>query len=195
MIRFIDIVLSFIILFLLSPVFVVIYFLIIIQSKGGGFYIQKRVGRYGKDFNLYKFRSMYLDADKKGLLTIGSNDPRVTKIGLFIRRFKIDELPQFINVIKGDMSIVGPRPEVKKYVDLYSKEQMKVLSVRPGITDYASIQYADENSILAKSTDSEKDYIEYIMPDKILLNMKFIENKNFIEYFKIIIKTFLKLIS
>jgi len=195
MIRFFDVVLSLIILFLLSPVFAVIYLIIIIESKGGGFYVQERVGMCGKDFNLYKFRSMYMDSEKKGLLTIGSNDPRVTKIGLFIRRFKIDELPQFINVIKGDMSIVGPRPEVRKYVDLYSKEQMKVLSVRPGITDYASIEYADENSILAKSTDSQKDYIDYIMPDKILLNMKFIENQNFIEYFKIIIKTFRKLIS
>ena len=139
MTRFFDIFFSFIGLILLSPLFVIVWLIIILTSRGGGFYKQIRVGKKGIDFSLYKFRSMRKDADKGSLITVGGRDPRITKIGYFIRKFKIDELPQLFNVLKGDMSLVGPRPEVRKYVDLYTNEQKQVLSVRPGITDYASI--------------------------------------------------------
>lgn len=194
MTRFFDIVFSFCGIILLSPLFIIIYFLIIIESKGGGFYLQKRVGIHGKDFDLYKFRSMAKGSDKKGLITIGGNDSRITKMGLFIRKYKIDELPQLFNVFAGDMSLVGPRPEVRKYVDLYNKEQLEVLKVRPGITDYASIEFANENEILGSVSNPEKVYIEEIMPAKIQLNMKYIKNSDLSEYFKIIFLTFSKII-
>ena len=145
MIRFFDVVFSFIGIALLSPLFVVLYIAICLESKGGGIYSQTRVGKEGRDFKLFKFRSMRIGSDKKGLITVGGRDPRVTRTGFFIRKYKLDELPQLFNVLIGDMSIVGPRPEVRKYVDLYTDEQRKVLSVRPGITDYASIEYVDEN--------------------------------------------------
>jgi lipopolysaccharide/colanic/teichoic acid biosynthesis glycosyltransferase len=195
MTRFFDIVFSFFGILLLSPVFIIIYFSIIIESKGGGFYMQNRVGTKGKDFRLYKFRSMATGSDKKGLITIGGNDSRITKTGFFIRKYKIDELPQLFNVFVGDMSLVGPRPEVRKYVDLYTKEQKEVLSVKPGITDYASIEYANENEILGSVSDPENVYIQEIMPAKIQLNMKYIQNKGLSEYFKIIFLTFLKIIK
>lgn len=195
MTRFFDIVFSFFGIIMLSPIFLIIYFLIIIESKGGGFYLQKRVGIQGKDFELYKFRSMANGSDKKGLITIGGNDSRITKMGLFIRKYKIDELPQLFNVFTGDMSLVGPRPEVRKYVDLYNKEQLEVLNVRPGITDYASIEFANENEILGSVLDPEKVYIEEIMPAKIQLNMKYIKNNDLSEYFKIIFLTFSKIIK
>ena len=136
---------------------------------------------------------MRVGADKKGLITVGGRDPRITYSGYFIRKYKIDELPQLLNVLKGDMSIVGPRPEVRKYVDLYTDEQRLVLSIKPGITDYASIEYIDENEILGKSSDPEKTYIEDIMPEKIKYNMKYINNKTLFEYFKIIFLTGLKI--
>lgn len=160
------------------------------ESRGSGFYRQLRVGRYGKDFYVYKFRSMRVGADKQGLITVGGRDPRITRIGYFIRKYKLDELPQLFNVLKGDMSLVGPRPEVRKYVDLYTEEQRKVLSVRPGITDYASIEYVDENTILGQADDADKAYVELIMPDKIRYNMKYINNRSLKEYFKIIFLTF-----
>jgi lipopolysaccharide/colanic/teichoic acid biosynthesis glycosyltransferase len=195
MTRFFDIVFSFFGILLLSPVFIIIYFSIIFESKGGGFYMQNRVGKQGKDFNLYKFRSMSIGSDKKGLITIGGNDSRITKMGLFIRKYKIDELPQLFNVFVGDMSLVGPRPEVRKYVDLYNAEQLEVLRVRPGITDYASIEYANENEILGSVLNPEKVYIEEIMPAKIRFNMKYIKNKGLGEYFKIIFLTFSKILQ
>ena len=195
MARFFDMLFSFFGILLLSPLFLIVYFLIIMESKGGGFYMQNRVGLNGTDFKLYKFRSMAIDSDKKGLITIGGNDSRVTKMGIFIRKYKIDELPQLFNVFIGDMSLVGPRPEVRKYVDLYNIEQLKVLSVNPGITDYASIEYADENEILGYVLDPEKVYIQEIMPAKIKLNMKYIQNKSLWEYFKIIFLTFCKIIK
>jgi lipopolysaccharide/colanic/teichoic acid biosynthesis glycosyltransferase len=132
---------------------------------------------------------MVTDADKKGLITVGGRDPRVTQSGYFIRKYKLDELPQLINVLKGDMSIVGPRPEVRKYVDLYDSYQRKVLTVKPGITDYASIEYIDENEILGKAEDPEKVYIEQIIPEKIRYNKKYINNRSLKEYFKIIFLT------
>ena len=133
---------------------------------------------------------MRVGADKQGLITVGGRDPRITRIGYFIRKYKLDELPQLFNVLKGDMSLVGPRPEVRKYVDLYTEEQRKVLSVRPGITDYASIEYVDENTILGQADDADKAYVELIMPDKIRYNMKYINNCSLKEYFKIIFLTF-----
>jgi lipopolysaccharide/colanic/teichoic acid biosynthesis glycosyltransferase len=186
MIRLFDILFSFFGIIFLFPLFVIIYLLIIIESRGGGFFVQNRIGKDGINFKLFKFRSMSIGSDKKGLITVGENDPRMTKMGLFIRTFKLDELPQLLNVLCGDMSLVGPRPEVSKYVKLYSHEQKKVLSIRPGITDYASIEYVNENEILGAAQNPEKVYIEEIMPHKIQLNMKYIENQNIKEYFHII---------
>lgn len=194
MIRFFDFILSLVGLVVLAPILVVLAIWIKIDSKGPVFYKQVRVGQNGIDFGLFKFRSMVVDADKKGLITVGGRDPRITRSGYFIRKYKLDELPQLINVLVGDMSLVGPRPEVRKYVDLYTDEQQKVLSVKPGITDYASIEYMDENEILGKSSDPEKTYIEEIMPEKIKYNMKYIQNKNVSEYFKIIFLTLLKIV-
>ena len=193
-IRFFDFILSLVGLVVLAPIFIVLAIWIKSDSKGPVFYKQVRVGRNGIDFGLFKFRSMVVDADKKGLITVGGRDPRITRSGYFIRKYKLDELPQLINVLVGDMSLVGPRPEVRKYVDLYTDEQQKVLSVKPGITDYASIEYMDENEILGKSNDPEKTYIEEIMPEKIKYNMKYINNKNLFEYFKIIFLTVLKIV-
>lgn len=193
-IRFFDFVLSLVGLVILAPIFIVLAVWIKIDSVGPVFYKQIRVGQNGKDFGLFKFRSMVVDADKKGLITVGGKDPRITRSGYFIRKYKLDELPQLINVLVGDMSLVGPRPEVRKYVELYDDEQNTVLSVKPGITDYASIEYMDENEILGKSTDPEKTYIEEIMPEKIKYNMKYIKNRSLIEYFKIIFLTVLKII-
>ena len=194
MTRLFDILFAGIGLIVLSPLLAVLYLLVCIESPGGGFYRQKRVDKNGKDFWLYKFRSMRKGADKKGLITVGGHDSRITHTGYFIRKYKLDELPQLFNVLRGDMSLVGPRPEVRKYVDMYTSEQRKVLSVRPGITDYASIEYADENVILGQSANPDKTYIEQIMPDKIRLNMKYIANHSIGEYFKIIFLTFKKII-
>lgn len=190
MIRLIDFIASLFGLILLLPIFLLIAFWIKLDDRRGTvFYKQTRVGRNGIDFGLYKFRSMYADSDRQGLITVGGRDPRITRSGFYIRKYKLDELPQLINVLKGDMSMVGPRPEVRKYVDLYTDEQRRVLTVRPGITDYASIEYLDENELLAKSSDPDKTYIEEIMPAKIELNMKFINNPSLSEYLKIIFKT------
>lgn len=189
MIRFFDFIFSFCGIILLSPVFLILYIAICLESKGGGFYKQLRVGRDGNDFYVYKFRSMRIGADKQGLITVGGRDPRITHIGYFIRKYKLDELPQLFNVLKGDMSLVGPRPEVRKYVDLYTDEQRRVLSVCPGITDYASIEYVDENTILGQADDADKAYIEQILPDKIRYNMKYINHRSVKEYFKIIFLT------
>lgn len=193
MIRILDIVFSFFGLLLLAPLFIIVWTIIVLTSRGGGFYCQQRVGLNNIDFKLIKFRSMRVGADKGSLITVGGRDSRITKIGYFIRKFKIDELPQLFNVMKGDMSLVGPRPEVRKYVDLYTDEQRAVLSVRPGITDYASIEYVDENELLGKAENPDDVYINQIMPDKIKLNMKYIENKSVKEYFKIIFLTIEKI--
>ncbi|MDQ2863886.1 MAG: sugar transferase [Bacteroidota bacterium] len=195
MIRFFDILFSLVGIIVLSPVLMIIYFLVIIETKGGGFYIQKRVGRGGKIFKLYKFRSMSVGADKKGLITVGGSDPRMTRMGIFIRRFKLDELPQLFNVLNGTMSLVGPRPEVQKYVELYTPAQYEVLSVKPGITDYASIEYVNENIVLGKADNPEKIYIDEILPAKIQLNMKYIQNRSLKEYFFIIFLTLWSIIK
>ena len=176
-------------LVVLSPVFLVVSLCIVADSRGGVFYRQTRVGKDERDFRLYKFRSMRSGSDKKGLITVGTKDARVTRVGYFLRKYKLDELPQLLNVLKGEMSLVGPRPEVRKYVDMYTAEQRKVLSVVPGITDYASIEYVDENRILGEAADPDRAYVEKIMPDKIRYNMKYIEHRTVGEYFKIIFLT------
>lgn len=194
MIRFFDIIFSGIGLILLSPLFLILYVLIRCESKGGGFYSQERIGKDGVPFKLLKFRSMRKDADKAGLITVGGHDARITRMGYFIRKYKLDELPQLWNVFVGDMSLVGPRPEVEKYTRLYTEEQRRVLSVRPGITDWASIEYVDENVILGKADDPDKVYVEQIMPDKIKYNMKYINHQSVGEYFKIIFYTLFRIV-
>ena len=176
-------------LVVLSPLFLILYVLIRLTSKGPGFFIQERIGLGGKPFGLYKFRSMRTDSESEGLITIGEHDSRITRIGHFIRKYKLDELPQLLNVLKGDMSMVGPRPEVRKYVELYTDEQRKVLDVKPGITDYASIEYVNENELLGDAEDPDRVYVEQVMPNKLKLNMKYIQNKSLTEYFKIIFLT------
>ena len=194
MIRFCDIVFSVFGLLLLSPLFAIVALWIVIDNAGPVFYRQQRVGRDNKDFYLLKFRSMRTNADKESLITIGDRDPRVTRAGYYLRKYKLDELPQLWNVLIGDMSLVGPRPEVRKYVDLYTDEQRQVLSVRPGITDYASIEYIDESRLLAQSENPDKTYIETIMPAKIALNMRYINHQTIGEYFKILFMTITKII-
>lgn len=192
--RFIDIIASGLGLLVLSPIFLILAVWIKLDSRGPVFYRQVRVGKNNKDFRIYKFRSMQVGADKGSLITIGGRDPRVTVSGYYIRKYKLDELAQLINVFNGDMSLVGPRPEVRRYVDFYNEEQKKVLAVRPGITDYASIEYMDENVLLERSDNPDKTYIEEIMPEKIRLNMRYINNPTLIEYFKIIFLTIFKIV-
>lgn len=187
--RLFDVVCSFFGLLVLSPLFVFLSLWVGLGSKGGVFYKQKRVGRFNKDFTLYKFRSMRVGSDKKGLLTIGGKDSRVTKAGFFIRKYKLDELPQLLNVLKGDMSFVGPRPEVRKYVDMYTERQLKVLDVRPGITDLASIKYRNENDLLATADNPEQYYIDVVMQDKLALNLQYIETRSFFGDIKLIFRT------
>ena len=190
LIRLCDLLFSFFGLLILSPLFLVVALWIMIDDFGPVFYRQQRVGKDGKDFYLLKFRSMRIGAEKMGQITVGERDTRVTRAGYSIRRFKLDELPQLWNVFIGNMSLVGPRPEVRKYVDLYTPEQQRVLSVRPGITDYASIEYIDENRLLAQSSDPDKTYVEEIIPAKIALNMRYINHQTLGEYLKIIFLTF-----
>lgn len=187
--RLFDITASFFGIIILSPLLIFIGLWVGLSSKGGVFYKQIRVGKNNKDFKLYKFRSMRVNSDKQGLLTVGSKDSRITKAGYFIRKYKIDELPQLFNVLKGDMSFVGPRPEVRRYVDLYSKEQMQVLEVAPGITDPASIKYRNENDILSSQSNPEEYYIQHIMPDKLKINIDYINTQTFIKDIKIIFQT------
>jgi lipopolysaccharide/colanic/teichoic acid biosynthesis glycosyltransferase len=194
MIRILDVLFSLLGVILLFPFFFIIAILVKFTSSGPVLYMQSRVGVDGVEFSVYKFRSMRLNSDKLGLITVGGRDPRVTRIGYCLRKYKLDELPQLINVFIGDMSLVGPRPEVKKYVDMYTSEQKKVLSIRPGITDWASIHYREENVILGESLDSEKDYIEKVMPDKLKLNLIYIHNYGVVEYFKIIFCTLWNLV-
>lgn len=187
--RFFDLILSFIGLLIIVPILFLITILIKISSSGPVFYKQVRVGKNNKDFKIFKFRTMHLNADKKGLLTVGGRDPRVTSIGYYLRKFKLDELPQLINVFKGDMSFVGPRPEVRQFVNLYSEIQKKVLNVKPGITDLASIEFRNENEILSKEEDPNQYYIDYIMPKKLEINLKYINQRNLLKDFVVIIKT------
>jgi len=190
--RIFDLLFSIIVLLLFFPIGVLIALCIISDSKGGVFYKQERVGKDGTLFYLLKFRSMYVNSALKGTLTVGE-DSRITRVGSLIRKLKLDEFPQFLNVVLGDMSIVGPRPEVPEFVALYSEEQRKVLSVQPGITDEASLAYFEENKLLAASNDPQKTYIEEIMPAKITINLAYLENRTLLADFSVIGKTFLRI--
>lgn len=177
---------------ILSPILIIVSIAIKLDSQGNIMFLQKRVGKDGKEFNIYKFRTMVTNAEKLGKQITVGKDNRITKVGAFLRKYKIDELPQLFNVLKGDMSLVGPRPEVPKYVALYNEEQRKVLSVRPGITDLASLKYSDENDILGKVENPEEYYINVIMKDKLSLNLQYIEKSNLFFDISLVIKTILK---
>ena len=182
-------------LLVLSPIFIIVAIWIKLDSPGPVFYRQIRVGRHNKDFRIFKFRSMRVGSDKGSLVTIGGRDPRVTRSGYFIRKFKIDELPQLINVFTGDMSLVGPRPEVRHYVNYWTPEQMRVLDVRPGITDPASIRFRNENELLEKAQDPERYYIDVIMQEKIKLYLEYVEKYSFWYDIKLIFQTFKVIIT
>lgn len=186
MIRLFDLFFSFIGVLIASPFLLFIAIAIKLTSRGPVIFSQKRVGKNNNDFNVFKFRTMIINSDKKSLITIGGRDSRITKIGFFLRKYKLDELPQLVNVLVGQMSLVGPRPEVRKYVNLYSESQLKVLNIRPGITDWASIMFRNENDLLEKSSDPELYYINSIVPEKILLNQRYVAKYNVAEYFKIL---------
>ena len=188
--RLFDIIASGLGLIVLSPLFLVLAIWIKLDSKGPVFYRQVRVGRNNQDFRIFKFRSMRVGSDNGSLVTIGGHDPRITRSGYFIRKFKFDELPQLINVFMGDMSLVGPRPEVRHYVDYWTPEQMHVLDVRPGITDPASIKFRNENELMEKAEDPEKYYIEVIMQEKIKLYLEYVEKHSFFYDLGLIFKTF-----
>lgn len=192
--RLFDIVVGTLILLVFLPFGIVFSILILAESRGGIFYRQKRVGQFGRDFGLFKFRTMRPDSDKLGQLTVGMRDPRITRIGYFLRKYKIDEFPQFLNVIRGEMSIVGPRPEVREYVDLYTPEQLEVLRVKPGITDYASLEYFAENKLLGESADPRGTYIREIMPAKLALNQKYLARPTVGHDLRIMWLTFLKMV-
>lgn len=192
--RLFDIIASGLGLICLSPLFAVLAVWIKCDSKGPVFYRQVRVGRNNRDFRIYKFRSMRPDSDKLGLITVGGRDPRVTRSGYYIRKYKFDEFPQLINVFIGDMSLVGPRPEVRKYVDMYTPEQMGVLSVRPGITSLASIRYRNENDILAAADDPDRCYIEQVMPDKLAIDLEYVDRATLWNDIKLIFSTFREII-
>lgn len=181
-------------LLVLSPLFLIIGLAIALDSKGGIFYLQTRIGKNEQAFQIFKFRTMRLHSDKGSLITIGGRDPRITKVGYFLRKYKLDELPQLMNVVNNTMSFVGPRPEVLKYVKIYNENQKKVLTVKPGITDYASLKYKDENELLGKAEHPEKLYTDEIMPEKLKLNLKYIESQSFLTDLKIIFKTVSKIL-
>lgn len=193
--RTLDILLALIAFLILIPLFILLAIAIVVDSKGGIFYSQIRVGKNNRDFNILKFRTMHIDADRESLISAGSKDKRVTQAGQFLRKYKLDELPQLLNILAGHMSIVGPRPEVRKYVDLYTEQQLKVLSVRPGLTDYASLEYYQEGEMLANHPDPEKLYVEKIMPAKLELNLKYIQEKSLKTDMKIISRTIGKILK
>jgi len=187
--RLFDILFSTVLIIVLLPLGIVVSIWIILDDFGSPFFVQQRVGLNGRNFGLLKFRSMRKNAESKGQLTVGMKDNRITRSGYFIRKYKIDELPQLVNVFVGEMSVVGPRPEVPKYVLLYNEEQQNVLSIKPGITDFASIEYVRENELLSQSPNPEKTYIEEIMPAKLALNLKYVREQSFLTDMKIILQT------
>jgi lipopolysaccharide/colanic/teichoic acid biosynthesis glycosyltransferase len=191
--RLFDIIFSGIVLLFFLPLGLMIALSIVLESRGGIFFKQERIGRNGVPFGLLKFRSMHTNSELGGKITVGSRDARITKVGYYLRKFKLDEFPQFINVLKGEMSIVGPRPEVKDFVDLYTEEQRLILRVRPGITDEASLAYFHENELLAKSENPQHTYIHEVMPAKLKLNLKYISNPTLCQDLVIIWKTFAKI--
>lgn len=179
----------------LSPLFAVLAVWIKCDSPGPVFYRQVRVGRGNKDFRIFKFRSMRVGSDKKGLITVGGHDPRVTRSGYYIRKYKLDEFPQLINVFIGDMSLVGPRPEVRKYVDMYTPEQLRVLDVRPGITSLASLRYRNENELLAQAEDPDRCYVEKVMPDKLAIDLEYVPKANLLTDIQLIFATIASIIK
>jgi lipopolysaccharide/colanic/teichoic acid biosynthesis glycosyltransferase len=187
--RLFDILFSIVMLLLLSPLLLSMVVIVALDSPGGVFFGQIRVGKSGRHFRLWKFRTMKVNAESSGQLTVGSRDNRITRAGFYLRKYKIDELPQLWNVLTGDMSIVGPRPEVPRYVAMYNEEQKKVLSILPGITDYASLLYFTENDLLAASSNPEETYIREIMPAKLELNLKYIREMSFLGDMKIVLLT------
>jgi lipopolysaccharide/colanic/teichoic acid biosynthesis glycosyltransferase len=187
--RFFDVLFSGVLIIVLLPLGIIVSIWIVLDDFGSPFFIQQRVGLNGRNFGLLKFRSMRKNSESKGQLTVGMKDDRITRSGYFIRKYKIDELPQLVNVFLGEMSVVGPRPEVPKYVLLYNEEQQNVLSIKPGITDFASIEYVRENELLSASSDPEKTYIEEIMPAKLQLNLKYLREQSFLTDMKIILQT------
>ncbi len=193
--RAFDIVFSALGLILLAPILLLIAILIKLDSKGPVLFIQGRVGKNNKDFNIYKFRTMRIQSEKGGLLTLGNNDSRITKIGYFLRRYKIDEFPQLINILKGDMSFVGPRPELRYYVNFYNEDDMKIFQVRPGITGLASLKYRNEVELLKAAKDPETFFIETIIPDKLKFNKEYIRRRNFFFDLKLIALTIVKVIT
>ena len=193
--RLFDILASSLGLLLLGPLFLCLGIAVKVDSSGPVFYRQIRIGRNQRPFSLLKFRSMAIGSDAKGLLTVGGRDIRITRVGYFIRKYKLDELPQLLNVLKGDMSLVGPRPEVARYVAMYSADQLRVLSVRPGITDYASLKYFSENDMLAASENPEKTYIEEIMPAKLKINLDYVDNRSIFTDIKIVLLTLAKIFN
>lgn len=193
--RSFDLFVSTVVLFLLAPLFLIIAILIKKDSRGPVFYRGERVGRYGKMFRIFKFRTMVSNAEKLGGSSTADDDPRITQIGKMLRKYKIDELPQLFNVFLGQMSLVGPRPEVKKFVDMYTSRERAILSVRPGITDWASIWNSDEGAILAGAEDPDKAYMELIRPEKIRLQLKYVENASFVTDLKILLQTVAKLLK
>ncbi len=192
--RIFDTILSLVGLILLSPFMIIIAILIKIDSKGPVFFKQVRVTKNGREFKIFKYRTMRVGSDKYSQITVGK-DNRITKIGAFLRKYKLDEIPQLINVLLGDMSLVGPRPEVPKYVALYTDEQKEILKVRAGVTDYASIEFSNENDLLANEIDPEKAYIEKIMPRKIELNKRYLLEISILTDIKIILLTIKKILK
>lgn len=193
--RLFDILASGFGLMCLSPLFAVLAVWIKCDSPGPVFYRQVRVGRGNKDFRIFKFRSMRVGSDKKGLITVGGHDPRVTRSGYYIRKYKLDEFPQLINVFIGDMSLVGPRPEVRKYVDMYTPDQLRVLDVRPGITSLASLRYRNENELLAQAEDPDRCYVEKVMPDKLAIDLEYVPKANLLTDIKLIFATIASIIK
>lgn len=187
--RLFDILFSLALLFALLPLLLLLALIVSISSPGGALFRQSRVGRNGVDFRLLKFRTMRPDSERSGQITIGGRDPRVTSAGYWLRKTKLDELPQLWNVLAGDMSIVGPRPEVPKYVAMYTAEQREVLTVRPGITGMASMHFVDENELLKEASDPERAYVERIMPAKLALDLRYVRERSFLLDLKIIMHT------
>lgn len=191
--RLLDLILTIPGLIVISPILIIVYVIVYAEDRGPVFFRQSRVGLNGKSFKMFKFRTMIVDAEKYGgQLTVGK-DARITRVGYWLRKFKLDELPQLFNVVTGEMSLVGPRPEVIRYVELYNDEQRRVLKLKPGITDLASIKYSNENDILANSADPDKAYIEQIMPEKIAINLDYAVSASLVADFVVILKTIAKI--
>jgi lipopolysaccharide/colanic/teichoic acid biosynthesis glycosyltransferase len=190
---FIDIVVSAVVLLLIFPIFVLIIICIAFESRGNVFYLQERIGKDFKPFTLIKFRTMYINSDQSKL-TVGMRDPRITKVGYYLRKYKMDELPQFINILRGEMSIVGPRPEVMDHIRLFKSDYEKILKIKPGLTDYGSLQFTHENYLLELFPDPHEAYVNYIMPKKIRLNKRYLRDMSLKTDIKLVIKTMLKLV-